>query len=71
MFRIEKQINDEQGPHRWSRVPGQHATRSDAERAMREAALASLTPPHPEGYRSTTFRVVPVLAAAMACRVLQ
>jgi len=73
MFRVEKQGNDEQGPHRWSRVGKPLPTRGDAEMAVREAARASLEGPHPEGYRTTKFRVVHVLGAvaAIVCMVLQ
>jgi len=37
---------------------------------MRRAVLASLRRPHREGYRSTRFRIAPVLAA-VASLVLQ
>ena len=69
MYRVEKQVTDDGGIHRWSRVVTV-ATREDAEKAKRAAALASLTAPHAEGYRNTAFRLVPVLAA-VACMVLQ
>ncbi len=47
-----------------------HETEADATKALRRAALASLRTGHREGYRSTRFRIAPVLAA-VACLVLQ
>ena len=73
MFRIEKQLVDAEGCHRWSRVEGRYPTEDEARKASRQAALDSMNGPHPEGYRTTKFRVVHVLGAvaAIVCMVLQ
>ena len=71
MYRIERQVNDERGAHRWQPLPGRYPTPEAAEKAMHDAAEASLEGPHPEGYRSTRFRTVPVKAAPVVCAGLQ
>jgi hypothetical protein len=71
MFKVMKQVVDGAGVHRWSEAgPARFETEKDATKAMRRAATASLRTGHREGYRSTRFRIAPVLTA-VACLVLQ
>jgi hypothetical protein len=71
MFKVMKQVVDGAGVRPWADDgDGQYATADEAEKAMRRAVLASLRRPHREGYRSTRFRIAPVLAA-VATLVLQ
>jgi hypothetical protein len=67
MFKVMKQVVDGAGVHRWSEAgPAQYETEADATKAMRRAATASLRTGHREGYRSTRFRIAPVLAALVS-----
>jgi hypothetical protein len=71
MFKVMKQVVDERGSGRWGEAgPARYETEADATKALRRAAMASLRTGHREGYRSTRFRIAPVLAA-VACLVLQ
>lgn len=71
MWKIEKQVTDGEGTHRWqSAGPGRYATREEAERGMRRAAEESLRGPFTPGYRSARFRVVKAVQV-VACMVLQ
>ncbi len=71
MFKGMKQVTDERGTGRWGEAgPARYETEADATKALRRAALASLRTGHRDGYRSTRFRIAPVLAA-VACLVLQ
>ena len=70
MWKIEKQVTDGEGRHRWQPAGAERfATREDAERGMTEACHAFLAAPTYPGLRSARFRVV--LASVAACLVLQ
>ena len=71
MFKVMKQVTDGGGTRRWE----QHGVEvfgsvERAAKAVRRAAMASLSTGHREGYRSTRFRIAPALAA-VACLILQ
>jgi hypothetical protein len=71
MFKVMKQVVDAAGIHRWVQFGTTvYANVDRAEEAMRRAARVSLSTPHGLGYRSTRFRIAPVLAAVV-CLVLQ
>ena len=71
MFKVMKQVTDGRGTGRWGEAgPARYETEADATKALRRAAMASLRTGHRDGYRSTRFRIAPVLAV-VACLVLQ
>jgi hypothetical protein len=73
MWKVQIQVTDEEGTHRWqSASPQRFATRQEAEKHSElccDTFLKVVAPKAPDGLRSARFRVM--LAAVAACLVLQ